>query len=58
VWVSGAKPAEVVKSAARLAQEGHFLRVEARGEGIYLEMPDPAALPAVRPSWPSPTPCA
>ena len=31
VWVSGAKPAEVVKSAARLAQEGHFLRVEARG---------------------------
>lgn len=49
VWVSGAKPAEVVKSAARLAQEGHFLRVEARGEGIYLEMPDPAALPAVRP---------
>jgi hypothetical protein len=40
---------EVVKSAARLSQEGHFLRVEARGERIYLEMPDPAALPAVRP---------
>lgn len=49
VWVGGAKPDEIAKSAGRLAQEGHFRRVEQKGERVYLEMPDPAALPAIRP---------
>lgn len=49
VWVSSAKPEELFKSASRLAQEGHFQRVEQEGKLVYLEMPDPAALPAVRP---------
>lgn len=49
VWVTAGDVAEVSKSAGRLAQEGHFRQVEARGERIYLEMPDPEALPALRP---------
>lgn len=49
VWVTAARLAEVHKSASRLAQEGHFRQVELRGERLYLEMPDPAALPALRP---------
>jgi len=49
VWVTAARLAEVQKSASRLAQEGHFRQVEVRGERLYLEMPDPAALPALRP---------
>lgn len=49
VWVTAARLAEVQKSASRLAQEGHFRQVELRGERLYLEMPDPAALPALRP---------
>jgi len=45
VWVRSGDPQEVVAAATRLAKDGWFDRIEARGDKVYLEMPDPQNLP-------------
>ncbi|MCZ4304463.1 hypothetical protein O4G98_06930 [Zoogloeaceae bacterium G21618-S1] len=45
VWVEAGEPAEVAAAATRLARDGWFERIEIKGAGVYLEMPDPAQLP-------------
>ena len=45
VWVTSGAPQEVVDAATRLARDGWFERIEARGDKVYLEMPDPQNLP-------------
>jgi hypothetical protein len=49
VWLKAADPAALEAAARQLMKDGHFIRVEPRGEQLYVEMPDPAALPAMAP---------
>lgn len=49
VWVEAGDPTEVVAAATRLAKDGSFGHIEARGPRVYLDMPDPAQLPPLVP---------
>jgi hypothetical protein len=48
-WLESADPEALSAGAIGLIKEGHFLRVERRGNRVYVEMPDPTALPPIRP---------
>ncbi|WP_217424519.1 hypothetical protein [Nitrogeniibacter mangrovi] len=50
VWIESGEPTEVVAAARALLKDGTLARVEVRGARVYLEMPDPAALPALIPA--------
>jgi hypothetical protein len=49
VWVRGDSPADIVATATRMIKDAWFARVEARGDRVCLEMPDPARLPPIAP---------
>jgi hypothetical protein len=47
VWLKAADMAGLESAARQLMKDGHFIRVEAQGGKLYVEMPDPAKLPAL-----------
>lgn len=49
VWLTADDMAALEAVANRLLKDGHFSRVAAKGGKLYVEMPDPAALPAILP---------
>lgn len=49
VWLKADDMAKLEATARQLMKDGHFLRVEPRGKQLYVEMPDPANLPAMAP---------
>lgn len=49
VWLSADDMAALEQAARRLMGEGHFIRVEPQAGRLYVEMPDPAHLPAILP---------
>ncbi len=49
VWLKANDLGALEAAARALAQEGHFARVETSGGKLYVEMPDPAHLPALLP---------
>jgi hypothetical protein len=49
VWLKASDPGALESAAHRLMKEGHFIRVEASGGKLYVEMPDPAHLPPILP---------
>lgn len=48
-WLEAAQPDDLARCARELMPDGHFARVEQRGKLVYVEMPDPKALPPVLP---------
>ena len=49
VWLKASDLAALETVARKLEKEGHFVRVEASGGKLYVEMPDPDQLPALLP---------
>ncbi len=49
VWIESGEPAEVVAAAKALCKDGTLARIETSGRKVYLEMPDPVALPSLIP---------
>lgn len=49
VWLKADDMARLESAARQLMKDGHFIRVEPRGQQLYVEMPDPAKLPAMAP---------
>jgi hypothetical protein len=49
VWLKADDIAALEAVARKLMKEGHFVRVEASGGKLYVEMPDPDHLPALLP---------
>lgn len=49
VWLKADDMAALETAARQLMKDGHFIRVEPRGKLLYVEMPDPANLPAMAP---------
>lgn len=49
VWLQVDDMAGLEAVARRLMKDGHFIRVEPSGGKLYVEMPDPANLPAILP---------
>jgi hypothetical protein len=49
VWLKANDLAALEAVARKLEKEGHFVRVEASGGKLYVEMPDPDQLPALLP---------
>lgn len=45
VWLKAADPAALLAAAQKVVREGWLARAERRGERVYVELPDPAALP-------------
>jgi hypothetical protein len=48
-WLESVDSNLLAAAAAGLVKEGHFIRTELRGNRFYVEMPDPSALPPIRP---------
>lgn len=48
-WVRGEPADELEAAARRLIDDGWLARVERRADRLYVEMPDPAQLPAILP---------
>lgn len=49
VWLKANDLAALEAAARKLVKEGHFVRVEASGGKLYVEMPDPGHLPPLLP---------
>lgn len=49
VWLKADDMAKLESAARQLMKDGHFIRVEPKGGRLYVEMPDPAKLPAMAP---------
>lgn len=49
VWLKADDMARLETTARQLLKDGHFIRVEPRGQQLYVEMPNPAKLPAMAP---------
>ena len=49
IVVGNADPEGLAKAAGKLRREKYFARVDAVGNDVYLEMPDPAKMPEIKP---------
>jgi hypothetical protein len=47
VWLAAKDLQALEGTARRLMRDGEFIRVEARGDTVYVEMPDPEHMPAM-----------